>query len=206
MNRKPGRHSTIPVEGPPRQRRQPPPPPRANIARPEIPRPTSRKMVGRILDEGDASLLDVLDILNKGVVERGHRARARGRRPRLRPSCRAAVRGRPRPPSKLEEINLDVHGFVADLKTAAGELTVGGHRIELLAIAGLRSAVERLDERPATSERALRRQHAIVTRLARDGSMPFCPHDSDQLVTLQPSRATCRPANRRIAEKASSKV
>ena len=69
MNRKPGRRSTIPVEGPPRQRRQPPPPPRAKIARPEIPRPTSRKMVGRILDEGDASLLDVLDnLLNKGVV------------------------------------------------------------------------------------------------------------------------------------------
>src|SRR6476661_8692269 len=69
MNRKPGRHSTIPVEGPPRRRRQPPPPPRAEIARPEIPRPTSRKMVGRILDEGDASLLDVLDnLLNKGVV------------------------------------------------------------------------------------------------------------------------------------------
>ena len=64
-------------------------------------------------------------------------------------------------------MNLYVYGFVPDSKTAAGELTVGGHRIELLAIAGLEVAVERLDERPAISESALRRQHAIVTRLAR---------------------------------------
>ena len=69
MNRKPGRRSTIPAAGPPRQRRKPPPPARAEIARPEIPRPTSRKLVGRILDEGNDSLLDVLDnLLNKGVV------------------------------------------------------------------------------------------------------------------------------------------
>ena len=72
-------------------------------------------------------------------------------------------------------MNLYVYGFVTASKTAAGELTVGGHRIELLAIAGLEVAVERLDERPAISESALRRQHAIVTRLARRSR----PHPDD---------------------------
>jgi hypothetical protein len=69
MNRKAGRRTTIPVARPPRQPHRPPPPRRVEIARPEIPRPSPRKMVGRVLDEGDASLLDVLDnLLNKGVV------------------------------------------------------------------------------------------------------------------------------------------
>jgi Gas vesicle synthesis protein GvpL/GvpF len=64
-------------------------------------------------------------------------------------------------------MNLYVYGFVTPSKTAARQLTVDGHRIELLSVAGLEVAVERLDERPAISETALRLQHAIVTRLAR---------------------------------------
>ena len=95
-------------------------------------------------------------------------------------------------------MNLYVYGFVTASKTAAGELTVGGHRIELLAIAGLEVAVERLDERPAISESALRR-HTRSSRGSRDGSMPFAgtiriAGDSRR------SRANCRPANRRLAE------
>jgi len=64
MTRKPPRRSTVPAEGPPRQARRPLPPKRLVIAR-----PVPRKIVGRLLDEEDASLLDVLDnLLNKGVV------------------------------------------------------------------------------------------------------------------------------------------
>ena len=59
-------------------------------------------------------------------------------------------------------MNLYVYGFVTASKTAARQLTVDGHRIELLSVAGLEVAVERLDERPAISETALRLQHAIV--------------------------------------------
>ena len=98
-------------------------------------------------------------------------------------------------------MNLYVYGFVTASKTAAGELTVGGHRIELLAIAGLEVAVERLDERPAISESALRRQHAIVTpRLARrfDAVLPATIRIAGD---SRRSRANCRPANRRLAER-----
>ena len=96
-------------------------------------------------------------------------------------------------------MNLYVYGFVPGSKTAAGELTVGGHRIELLAIAGLEVAVERLDERPAISESALRRQHAIVTRLARRFDAVL-PARFGSLRDSRRSRANCRPANRRLAE------
>ena len=69
MTRRAGRHTTIPKARPPRSPRRPTPPRRLEIARPTIPKPSPRKMVGRVLDEGDASLLDVLDnLLNKGVV------------------------------------------------------------------------------------------------------------------------------------------
>jgi hypothetical protein len=69
MKRPARRHTTVPTARPPRQVRRPRPPRRPEIARPEIPRPAPRKIVGRLLDDGDASLLDVLDnLLNKGVV------------------------------------------------------------------------------------------------------------------------------------------
>jgi hypothetical protein len=64
-------------------------------------------------------------------------------------------------------MNVYVYGFVTASKRAAVQLTVDGHRIELLSIAGLEVAVERRDERPTISESALRLQHTIVTRLAR---------------------------------------
>jgi gas vesicle structural protein len=68
-SRRPARQSTVPTARPPRQPRRPLPPRRPEIARPVIPRPSPRKVVGRLLDDEDASLLDVLDnLLNKGVV------------------------------------------------------------------------------------------------------------------------------------------
>jgi hypothetical protein len=69
MSRRAARRTTLPKGRPPRQPRRPLPPRRVEFARPEIPRPSPRTVVGRVLDDGDASLLDVLDnLLNKGVV------------------------------------------------------------------------------------------------------------------------------------------
>jgi Gas vesicle protein len=63
MSRTPPR-STVPAARPPHQPRRPLPP-----TRPAIPRPVPRKVVGRLLDDDDASLLDVIDnLLNRGVV------------------------------------------------------------------------------------------------------------------------------------------
>jgi hypothetical protein len=64
MSRKAPRRSTVPAARPPRQPRRPLPP-----RRPHIARPVPRKVVGHLLDDHDASLLDVIDnLLNKGVV------------------------------------------------------------------------------------------------------------------------------------------
>jgi uncharacterized protein YbjT (DUF2867 family) len=64
-------------------------------------------------------------------------------------------------------MNLYVYGFVL-LEHAPGRpVTVDRHRIELLAIGGIHVAIERLAAPPAVSESALRAQHAIVERLAR---------------------------------------
>jgi gas vesicle protein GvpA/GvpJ/GvpM family len=58
------RHSTVPVEHPPRRPATAPPP-----RRPEMPSPPPARQVARIIDQSDSSLLDVLDnLLNRGVV------------------------------------------------------------------------------------------------------------------------------------------
>jgi Gas vesicle protein len=58
------RHTTVPAAHPPRGVRRPAPP--KTSIRPRRPPP---RAVARIVDEGDASLLDVIDnLLNKGVV------------------------------------------------------------------------------------------------------------------------------------------
>ena len=58
------RHSTVPTARPPTTKR--PPLPRTG-RKPGTPSPRAR--VGRLVDERDASLLDVIDsLLNKGVV------------------------------------------------------------------------------------------------------------------------------------------
>ena len=63
------RHTTVPAEGPAR-RASPPPPPR--VARPSSGTPrarAARRRIARIVDEGDATLLDLVDnLLNRGVV------------------------------------------------------------------------------------------------------------------------------------------
>jgi Gas vesicle synthesis protein GvpL/GvpF len=57
-----------------------------------------------------------------------------------------------------------VYGFV----DAPGRpMRIAQHRVEILSIAGVAVAVERLDAPPAASEAALRTQHAIVERLRR---------------------------------------
>ena len=56
--------TTVPAQGPPRRQRMPLPP-----RRPPVPSPAPRKAIARLQDDGDASLLDVLDnLLNQGVV------------------------------------------------------------------------------------------------------------------------------------------
>jgi len=48
----------------------------------------------------------------------------------------------------------------------AGAFSVAGHRIEFVKADAVYAAVERLDQRPAVSEEALRTQHEIVVRIA----------------------------------------
>jgi hypothetical protein len=48
----------------------------------------------------------------------------------------------------------------------AAAFTAAGHRIEFVRAGAVYAAVERLDERPAVSEAALRTQHEIVARIA----------------------------------------
>ncbi len=48
----------------------------------------------------------------------------------------------------------------------AGTFSAAGHRIEFVKADAVYAAVERLDERPAVSEAALRAQHDIVARIA----------------------------------------
>ena len=63
MTRKRVRHTTVPEERPPKLARG-----RIPAARPSPARPPTRQ-VARIIDDSDASLLDVLDnLLNRGVV------------------------------------------------------------------------------------------------------------------------------------------
>jgi hypothetical protein len=64
-------------------------------------------------------------------------------------------------------MNLYVYGFVSISKLPNPRMTLDGHRIEVLSIAGVNAAIERLATRPLMSESALRLQHAIVERLAR---------------------------------------
>jgi hypothetical protein len=49
---------------------------------------------------------------------------------------------------------------------AAEPFEEAGHRIEFVTCAGLYAAVERIDDRPAVSEAALRAQHDIVAQIA----------------------------------------
>ena len=64
MRRRRPSHTTVPAQGPPHQPRRPSPPRRPRVA-PAAP----RRAIARLVDDGDASLLDVLDnLLNKGVV------------------------------------------------------------------------------------------------------------------------------------------
>ena len=105
-------------------------------------------------------------------------------------------------------MNLYVYGFVTASKKSAGQLTVDGHRIELLSIAGFEVAVERLDQRPAVSESALLLQHAIVTGLARrfDAVLParfgslVALEDLERIVALR--TADLRKALRKVRGRA----
>ncbi len=64
MKRPRRRHSTVPRSLPPRQPRKPRPPKLSR--RSTVP---AARTVARIIDEGDSSLLDVIDnLLNQGVV------------------------------------------------------------------------------------------------------------------------------------------
>ena len=64
MSRRRPRHSTVPAARPPRRAPTPPPPKPKRAAR-----PVSPKRVGRIIDDADSSLLDVIDsLLNRGVA------------------------------------------------------------------------------------------------------------------------------------------
>jgi hypothetical protein len=64
-------------------------------------------------------------------------------------------------------MSLYVYGFVPASMAPARPIRVNGHRIELLRIARIAVAIERLPERPSMSESSLRTQHAIVERLAK---------------------------------------
>lgn len=66
------RHSTVPAGRPARRRKEPRPPRFARPALPKrvpYPKVPPRQDVARILDQSEASLVDVIDnLLNKGVV------------------------------------------------------------------------------------------------------------------------------------------
>lgn len=64
MKRRAARHSTVAAGRPPRSPRRPSPPRDRPYRKPPAPR-----TVARIMDDSEASLLDVIDnLLNKGVV------------------------------------------------------------------------------------------------------------------------------------------
>ena len=81
MKRRRQTHSTVPKSGPPKLRIRPPRPPKPG-PRPSPPRPTKRQApppfspprppridVARIIDDGERSLVDVIDnLLNQGVM------------------------------------------------------------------------------------------------------------------------------------------
>jgi hypothetical protein len=69
-----------------------------------------------------------------------------------------------------------------------------GHRIEFVTCGGLYAAVERIDDRPAVSEAALRTQHDIVAQIARrvDAVLPArfgSMVDTDELTRLVTRRS-----------------
>jgi hypothetical protein len=64
-------------------------------------------------------------------------------------------------------MNLYVYGFVLLDGAPDRPMTIAGRRLEILSIAGLNVAVERLPAPPTVSEAALRLQHTIVDRLGR---------------------------------------
>jgi hypothetical protein len=64
-------------------------------------------------------------------------------------------------------MNLYVYGFVSLRDAVARPMTIDRHRIEILPVAGVHVAIERIARPPAVSESALRTQHAIVERLSR---------------------------------------
>jgi hypothetical protein len=72
MKRRKPLPTTVPVAKPPKRRAESPPP--APLRRPPAPktprrRPPPKREVARIIDDGDRSLVDVLDsLLNQGVV------------------------------------------------------------------------------------------------------------------------------------------
>jgi hypothetical protein len=63
-------------------------------------------------------------------------------------------------------MNLYVYGFVPISKASRRQMRLHGRRIELRRCARIDVAVERREERPPMTERALRTQHAIVEQLA----------------------------------------
>jgi hypothetical protein len=64
LSRRRPRLTTVPESHPPKRRVEPPPPPHSH--KPSKPPP---RLVARIIDQSDSSLLDVLDnLLNRGVV------------------------------------------------------------------------------------------------------------------------------------------
>jgi hypothetical protein len=83
---------------------------------------------------------------------------------------------------------------------AAPPLRYEGHRIEFVEVAEVYAAVERVADRPAVSEAALRAQHEIVLRIgaAVDGVLParfgafLDAQELEQLVTMR--KATIREA------------
>ena len=98
-------------------------------------------------------------------------------------------------------MSLYVYGFVDG---PGRPMTIARHRLEILSVAGVGVAVERLDEPPAASEAALRTQHAIVERLHRrfDAVLParfgsFVPLEQLRQI-VRPRRADLRKALRRV--------
>ena len=98
-------------------------------------------------------------------------------------------------------MNLYVYAFV---ERPGRSMTIARHRLEILSVAGVGVAVERLDEPPGASEAALRTQHAIVERLQRrfDAVLParfgsFVPlEELRQIVRLR--RGDLQKALRRV--------
>ena len=133
-----------------------------------VPKLTER-VVGRIIDQSETSLVDVIDnLLTRGVVLNADlilaladvdlvylrlsallcagRPGASRRAPMS--ACESASTSSPWPPGR------------------PATFSAAGHRIEFVKADAVYAAVERLDERPAVSEAALRTQHDIVARIA----------------------------------------